>query len=137
VISLFKGSLSKGASSLLLIGSAIAFNAQMSEFILYSPLVPQALLGLAFTWFGFSLLKNTQTTTYDEINVENDENEIEKEVEDQVDYSTLEQKSSNEVETTTSLPDMELNKEDDAGEETPHSIEGSSIEHKQEVSPSS
>ncbi len=75
VITLFKGVLSKGASSLLLISSAIAFNAQMEEVILYNPLIPQALIGLAFAWFGFSLFKIIEIETYDELNMEDFERE--------------------------------------------------------------
>ncbi|WP_428908200.1 hypothetical protein [Niallia sp. Krafla_26] len=69
VITLFKGVLSRFGASLLLIGSATAFNAQMEEIIFYSPLVPQVLIGLAFAWLGYSLLR----LAHDEHTYENDE----------------------------------------------------------------
>lgn len=137
VISLFKGTLSKGASSLLLIGSAIAFNAQMSEAILYSPLVPQAFIGLAFAWLGLSLLKTVQTHTYDEIDMENTEQKVNEEVvgesECLVNPSTLEQKSSHDTTASTALQNIESIQED----EIQHSMETNSVEHKQEVRTSS
>lgn len=67
VISLFKGILSRWGLSLLLIGSALAFNAQMEAVVLYSPLFPQVMIGLAFVWIGLSLFTRDQESTYDEI----------------------------------------------------------------------
>ena len=76
VISLFTGVLSRLGLSLLLIGSAIAFNAQLEEVILYSPLIPQAMIGLAFVWLGYSLVQIAhKENTYEEIEEENTEQE--------------------------------------------------------------
>ena len=66
VISLFKGILSRWGLSLLLIGSALAFNAQMEAVVLYSPLIPQVMIGLAFVWIGLSMFTRDQENTYDE-----------------------------------------------------------------------
>src|SRR4051794_6410378 len=70
VISLFKGILSRWGLSLLLIGSALAFNAQMEADVLYSPLIPQVMIGLAFVWIGFSMFTRDQENTYDEDGIE-------------------------------------------------------------------
>jgi hypothetical protein len=70
VISLFKGILSRWGLSLLLIGSALAFNTQMEADVLYSPLIPQVMIGLAFVWFGFSIFTGDQENTYDEDGIE-------------------------------------------------------------------
>jgi hypothetical protein len=67
VISLFKGILSRWGLSLLLIGSALAFNAQMEAVVLYRPLIPQVMIGLAFVWIGLSMFTKDQENTYDEI----------------------------------------------------------------------
>jgi hypothetical protein len=67
VISLFKGILSRWGLSLLLIGSALAFNAQMEAVVLYRPLIPQVMIGLAFVWIGLSMFTRDQENTYDEI----------------------------------------------------------------------
>ena len=70
VISLFKGILSRWGLSLLLIGSALAFNAQMEAVVLYSPLIPQVMIGLAFVWIGLSMFTRDQENTYDEDGIE-------------------------------------------------------------------
>ena len=70
VISLFKGILSRWGLSLLLIGSALAFNTQMEADVLYSPLIPQVMIGLAFVWIGFSMFTGDQENTYDEDGIE-------------------------------------------------------------------
>jgi hypothetical protein len=70
VISLFKGILSRWGLSLLLIGSALAFNTQMEADVLYSPLIPQVMIGLAFVWIGFSMFTRDQENTYDEDGIE-------------------------------------------------------------------
>ena len=66
VISLFIGILSKWGLSLLLVGSALAFNVQMETGVLYSPLIPQVMIGLAFVWFGVSMFTRDQEHTYNE-----------------------------------------------------------------------
>ncbi|MFZ0445511.1 MAG: hypothetical protein WAM95_13000 [Bacillus sp. (in: firmicutes)] len=70
VISLFKGILSRWGLSLLLIGSALAFNTQMEADVLYSPLIPQVMIGLAFVWIGFSMFTGDQENSYDEDGIE-------------------------------------------------------------------
>jgi hypothetical protein len=67
VISLFNGILSKWGLSLLLIGSALAFNAQIEPIVLYNPLIPQIMIALAFVWIGLFLFTEDQDNTYDEI----------------------------------------------------------------------
>jgi len=64
VISLYKGILPKGGLSFLLIGSALAFNAQLEDVILYNPVLPQILIGLAFAWIGLSLFSLNLENTY-------------------------------------------------------------------------
>lgn len=66
VISLFKGILSRWGLSCLLVGSALAFNTQMEAVVLYSPLIPQVMIGLAFVWIGFSMFTRDQEHTYKE-----------------------------------------------------------------------
>jgi hypothetical protein len=67
VISLFKGIHSKWGLSLLLIGSALAFNSQLEPVVIYSPLLPQAMIGLAIAWIGLPLFRGDQEYTYEEL----------------------------------------------------------------------
>ncbi|WP_338469584.1 hypothetical protein R4Z10_12230 [Niallia sp. XMNu-256] len=126
VITLFKGTLSRGASSLLLIGSAIAFNAQMEEVILYNPLIPQVLIGLAFAWFGISLFKILEKDTYEDLNLEDFEQGSCGIAKSEYDGSHEKQESS----SKTKVDSVKL-------DEDPHSAETNSEEYKQEVRTSS
>lgn len=56
VVSLFTGVLSRFGLSLLLIGSALAFNQLLEETVLYNPMVPQIMIGVALFWLGLHLL---------------------------------------------------------------------------------
>lgn len=66
-ISLWKGILSRWGTSLLLIGSALAFNEWIEESVLYSSLIPIAILGCSLSWIGLVLFFKSHRITYDEV----------------------------------------------------------------------